>query len=155
MNDYERIAKVIRYLDECRDRQPDLRTAADQLGLSPFHFHRLFRRWAGITPKSFVECLTLRAAKEALRDGHSVLETAIASGLSGPGRLHDLLIKWEAVTPGEFRQKGAGLEIRYGFGTTPFGRCLIAQTKRGISHFAFVPEGSELDSESEALTELR
>ena len=143
MNDYERIAKVIRYLDACREDQPDLATLARQAGVSPYHFHRLFTAWAAITPKDFLQCLTLEHAVAMLRRGNSVLDAALAAGLSGPGRLHDLCVHLEAATPGEVKSGGAGWRISAGFAASPFGRCLIAQSPRGICHLAFVEPGRE------------
>lgn len=138
MNNYQRIALVIRYLDETHTRQPDLAALADYVGLSPFHFHRLFSAWAAITPKDFLQCLTLAHAKELLRKGESVLDAALTSGLSGPGRLHDLCINLEAASPGELKCGGEGWEIAAGFADCPFGRCLIAQGPRGICRLTFV-----------------
>lgn len=141
MNDYERVARVINYLDEHHLEQPDLALLAGQLELSPFHFHRLFSRWAGVTPKDFLQCLTISHAKKLLRAGESVLEAALASGLSGPGRLHDLCVDLEAASPGELKSGGAGCEVRYGFAATPFGESLAGQTQRGICHLSFVEPG--------------
>lgn len=138
MNDYERIAFVIRYLDEHRTEQPDLATLADCVGLSPFHFHRLFSDWAAITPKEFLQCLTLSHARKLLRQGKSVLDASIVSGLSGPGRLHDLCIKLEAASPGEMKSGGEGWSIAFGFADSPFGSCLVGESPRGICHLAFV-----------------
>jgi AraC family transcriptional regulator, regulatory protein of adaptative response / methylated-DNA-[protein]-cysteine methyltransferase len=138
MNDYERIARVIRYLVEHHTEQPDLATLAEQVGLSPFHFHRLFSAWAGITPKDFLQCVTLSHAKALLRRGESVLDTALVSGLSGPGRLHDLCASLEAASPGEVKSGGAGWTITAGFADSPFGRCLVGASPRGICHLAFV-----------------
>jgi AraC family transcriptional regulator of adaptative response/methylated-DNA-[protein]-cysteine methyltransferase len=140
MNDYERIARVIEYLDEHYTEQPDLAVLAEHIGLSPFHFHRLFSSWAGITPKDFVQCLTLNHAKELLRQGQSVLDAALGAGLSGPGRLHDLCITLEAASPGEIKSGGAGCEIRFGFAKTPFGDWLTAENSRGVCHVEFVEE---------------
>ena len=109
MNDYERIAEAIRFLDEHRDEQPDLATLSARIGLSPSHFHRLFSAWAGATPKDFLQCLTLSHARELLRRGETVLDAALDSGLSGPGRLHDLCVTLEAATPGEIKARGAGM----------------------------------------------
>jgi AraC family transcriptional regulator of adaptative response/methylated-DNA-[protein]-cysteine methyltransferase len=140
MNDYERIARVIRYMDEHQEEQPDLATLAEHVGLSASHFHRLFSAWAGITPKDFLQCLTLSHAKERLREGNSVLHASLDTGLSGPGRLHDLCVNLEAATPGEVKSGGAGLTITAGFAETPFGSGLVAETPRGICHLSFVEE---------------
>jgi len=143
MNDYERIAQVIRYLDDRHVEQPALATLAARTGLSRFHFHRLFSTWAGITPKGFLQCLTLSRAKDLLRDGESVLDVALESGLSGPGRLHDLCVNLEAASPGELKSGGAGWTISAGFAETPFGKCLVAEGPRGICHLSFVESESE------------
>ncbi|MGY8687504.1 MAG: helix-turn-helix domain-containing protein, partial [Verrucomicrobiales bacterium] len=118
MNDYARIAKVIRYLDECHSHQPHLAAVAALLGQSPFHFHRLFKHWAGITPKAFVQCLTLEEAKRGLQAGRSESDSTLDDGLSGPGRLHDLCVKLEAASPDEIKSGGQGLELSYGIGQT-------------------------------------
>jgi AraC family transcriptional regulator of adaptative response/methylated-DNA-[protein]-cysteine methyltransferase len=141
MNDYERVAKVIRFLDQHHTEQPDLSALANAAGLSVFHFHRLFSSWAGVTPKDFLQCLTLEHVKHLLHDGESVFNAAIDAGLSGPGRLHDLCVTLEAASPGEMKNGGAGMQIEYGFADTPFGEALIAETKRGICHFSFVDVG--------------
>src|ERR1051326_2165561 len=98
MNDYERVATVIRYLDRHHTEQPDLHALAQSVGLSPFYFHRLFSRWAGVTPKDFLQCLTLEHVKALLRTGDSILDAALNAGLSGPGRLHDLCVTLEAAS---------------------------------------------------------
>ncbi len=141
MNDYERVANVIRFLDRHHTEQPDLAALANAAGLSVFHFHRLFSSWAGVTPKDFLQCLTLEHVKQLLHDGESVFDAAINAGLSGPGRLHDLCVTLEAASPGEMKKGGAGMQIEYGFADTPFGEALIAETKRGICHFSFVDVG--------------
>lgn len=135
--DYQRIAQAIRFMDDNARSQPDLTEVADHVGLSEYHFQRLFKRWAGISPKRFLQFLTKENAK-ALLSRTSVLSAAFESGLSGPGRLHDLLVQCEAVTPGEYRTKGAGVEISYGYHLTPFGECLLALTGRGVCFLAFV-----------------
>ncbi len=140
MNDYERVARVIRFLDRHHTEQPDLAALADAAGLSPFHFHRLFSNWAGVTPKDFLQCLTLEHVRQLLREGDNVFDAAINAGLSGPGRLHDLCVTLEAASPGEMKSGGAGLEIDFGFADTPFGEAVIAETKRGICHLSFVDE---------------
>jgi AraC family transcriptional regulator, regulatory protein of adaptative response / methylated-DNA-[protein]-cysteine methyltransferase len=144
MNDYERIALVIRYLDAHRTEQPDLTTLAGYVGLSPFHFHRLFSAWAAITPKDFLQCLTLSHAKELLRKGASVLDVALISGLSGPARLHDLCVSLEAASPGELKSGGEGWTISAGFADGPFGRCLVGESPRGICHLSFVESGDDM-----------
>jgi AraC family transcriptional regulator of adaptative response/methylated-DNA-[protein]-cysteine methyltransferase len=149
MNDYERIAQVIRFLDARHVEQPDLTTLAGRAGLSQFHFHRLFATWAGVTPKDFLQCLTLAHAKKLLRDGAPILDVALESGLSGPGRLHDLCVNLEAASPGELKSGGAGWTISTGFAESPFGKCLIAEGPRGICHLSFV------DNEKAALAELQ
>jgi AraC family transcriptional regulator, regulatory protein of adaptative response / methylated-DNA-[protein]-cysteine methyltransferase len=138
MNDYERIAQIIRFLDECHVEQPQLAALAERAGLSRYHFHRLFRGWAGVTPKDFLQCLTFAHARELLREGGSILDAALESGLSGPGRLHDLFVNLEAASPGEWKSGGAGWTISFGFAESPFGKCLIAEGPRGICHLSFV-----------------
>jgi AraC family transcriptional regulator of adaptative response/methylated-DNA-[protein]-cysteine methyltransferase len=138
MNDYERIARLIRYLDQRHTEQPDLAALAECAGLSQFHLHRLFSAWAGITPKDFLQCLTLSHAKDLLRRGESVLGAALDAGLSGPGRLHDLCVSLEAASPGELKSGGEGWTISAGFAESPFGTCLIASGPRGICHLSFV-----------------
>jgi AraC family transcriptional regulator of adaptative response/methylated-DNA-[protein]-cysteine methyltransferase len=135
--DYRRIEQAIRYIEANRASQPDLEAVAAHVGLSEFHFQRLFTRWAGISPKRFLQFLTKENAKQLL-SRHSVLQAAYAAGLSGPGRLHDLFVECEAVTPGEYRSGGRGMTISYGFHPTPFGECLLALTGRGICRLAFV-----------------
>jgi len=141
MNDYERVASVIRFLDRNHTEQPDLAALAKAAGLSSFHFHRLFSTWAGVTPKDFLQCLTLEHVKQLLRDGDNVFDAALNAGLSGSGRLHDLCVTLEAASPGEMKSAGAGIEVDYGFTPTPFGEALIAETKRGVCHLSFVDQG--------------
>jgi AraC family transcriptional regulator of adaptative response/methylated-DNA-[protein]-cysteine methyltransferase len=144
MNDYERVATTIRFLDQHHTDQPNLAALARGAGLSPFHFHRLFSAWAGVTPKDFLQCLTVEHVKALLRDGDTVLNTALEAGLSGPGRIHDLCVTLEAASPGEMKDGGAGLKITYGFARSPFGAALIAETDRGICHLSFTgDEGRE------------
>ncbi len=137
-SDYERIERAIRYLDAHRLEQPRLADVAAEIGLSEHHFQRLFRRWAGVSPKRFVQYLTAEHAKQLLRAGASVLDTAFETGLSAPSRVHDLLVSLEAVTPGEYKRRGAGLTIRHGLHPSPFGATLVATTERGILSLAFV-----------------
>lgn len=135
--DYARIERAIRFLDRERATAPSLAAVAEHVGLSEAHFQRLFTRWAGISPKRFLQHRTAEVVKQLLRERRALLDVSYEAGLSGPGRLHDLLVNAEAVTPGEYQRAGAGLEIRYGFHPTPFGECLIALTPRGICHLAF------------------
>lgn len=137
---YRRIEQALLFLDTHRERQPGLNEIARHIGLSDFHFQRLFSQWVGITPKRFLQFLTKEHAKGLLAEAPNVLDAAYRSGLSGPGRLHDLFVKTEAITPGEYRALGAGLTISYGFHPTPFGECLLALTERGICALAFVEQ---------------
>jgi AraC family transcriptional regulator, regulatory protein of adaptative response / methylated-DNA-[protein]-cysteine methyltransferase len=137
MNDFARVAEVIRYLDEHRERQPALAEIAQVTALSESHLHRLFQRWAGVTPKDFLQCLTAEDAKRRLRDSASVLDAALDAGLSGPGRLHDLLVTIEGASPGEFKTGGRGITIEWGFAESPFGLSSVGWNARGICHVAF------------------
>jgi AraC family transcriptional regulator of adaptative response/methylated-DNA-[protein]-cysteine methyltransferase len=148
--DFARIARAIRFIDAKFREQPRLAAIAAHAGLSEFHFNRLFRRWAGVTPKQYLAFVTGNAAKGALRT-QPVLDAAYSVGLSGPGRLHDLIVSLDAMTPGELKSQGAGTVIRHGFTDTPFGRALVAATSRGICHLAFVEAGKE----KAAIQELR
>ena len=141
--DYERVERAIRYLEENYRRQPGLKDLARGAGLSEFHFQRLFRRWAGISPKRFLQYLTADHAARRLRATGSSLEAAYEAGLSGGGRLHDLFVNLHAVTPGELKRAGAGLTIQYGFHPSPFGECLIGVTARGVCHLGFVPPAGQ------------
>ena len=138
MNDYERVARIIRYLDAHSEEQPGLDVLAAEAGLSESHFHRLFSRWAGVTPKDFLQCLTAEKARERLQRGESVLDAALGAGLSSPGRLHDLCVTLEAASPGEIKAGGEGWEIVAGFAETPFGLACLAHGPRGLCHLAFV-----------------
>ena len=135
--DYRRVAAAIEYIDANVRAQPSLEEVADAAGLSPHHFHRLFRRWAGTTPKRLLQLLTLEDAKERLEASRPVLSTAWDVGLSGPGRLHDLFVTLDGVTPGEFATGGRGLRVTYGLAATPFGAALIGRTDRGVCHLSF------------------
>ena len=141
VEDYSRVEKAILFLEQNYHRQPELHEIADSVHLSEFHFQRLFRRWAGITPKRFVQFLTLEHAKQLLADSRSVLDATYDAGLSSPGRLHDLFVNIEAMTPGEYKAQGAGLRITFGFHPSPFGECLVAVTERGICGLGFVDAG--------------
>ncbi|MEG9860930.1 MAG: bifunctional helix-turn-helix domain-containing protein/methylated-DNA--[protein]-cysteine S-methyltransferase [Parvularculales bacterium] len=135
--DYDRIASAIEYIQAHYRDQPSLDDIATHIGLSPHHFQKLFSRWAGISPKAFVQSLTLNHAQRLLRDTASILEASLESGLSGPGRLHDLFITHEAMTPGDWKSHGYGLEMFYGFHHSPFGACLLMATERGLAGVAF------------------
>ncbi len=145
--DYRTIEQAIRYLEGNARRQPDLKEVAAAVGLSEFHFQRLFTRWAGISPKRFLQFITKEHAKELLDRSTNLLDTTVQVGLSSLGRLHDLFITTEAVTPGEYKNRGGGLTIRYGLHPSPFGICLIGLTDRGICHLGFVQrsEGAAID----------
>ncbi len=136
--DYQIIAQAIQFVERNFQRQPSLNEIAASIGLSEFHFQRLFTLWAGISPKRFLQYLTKEYAKKMLEESASILEASYSSGLSGPGRLHDLFVATEAVTPGEYKQRGQGLRISYDFYPSLFGECLIARTERGICYLAFV-----------------
>lgn len=138
--DYERIAFAIRWLEQHAAEQPELGDLATALNQSTYHVQRLFKRWAGITPKQFLQYLTVSHAKRLLRHSHDVLSASLEAGLSGPGRLHDQMVNIEAMSPGEYRNGAHGLEIRYGFHPSPFGTCLLALTNRGICHLGFSME---------------
>ena len=141
--DFARIARAIRFIDANFRAQPRLAAIAASAHLSEFHFNRLFRRWAGVTPRQYLAHVTARAARGALVSTPSVLDAAYCVGLSGPSRLHDLMVTLDAVTPGELKARGRGMQITYGFTDTPFGRALLASTARGLCHLAFVESGAE------------
>src|SRR5688572_24234317 len=136
--DYIRVEAALNYLAQHGDRQPTLGDVAAHVGLSEHHLQRLFTRWAGISPKRFLQFQTVESAKSLLRDSRSVLDTTYTTGLSSGGRLHDLFVTLEAVTPGEFKTGGAGLTIARGFHDSPFGECLVAVTERGLCGLSFV-----------------
>jgi AraC family transcriptional regulator of adaptative response/methylated-DNA-[protein]-cysteine methyltransferase len=138
LSDYDRIAEAIKYIEENSSLQPSLDDIASHVGLSPFHFQKLFSRWAGISPKRFLQFVTLTNAKKILKQA-SILDTTYEVGLSSPSRLHDLFISAEGISPGEYKNKGSELSISYGTAPSPFGECFIAETDRGICHLAFEP----------------
>lgn len=140
---WRKMGRAIRYLSEHYQDQPDLEEAASVAGLSPYHFQRLFSRHVGVSPKAFVSHLTLNHAKTELQHGASVLEAALDAGLSGPSRLHDLCLKVEAMTPGDYAKGGEGLLIEYGFHDCPFGVTLVMATDKGVCGMAFGDEGEE------------
>lgn len=146
MTNYERIEKAINYINDHFQQQPDLDEVAKQVHLSPFHFQRLFKDWAGVTPKKFLQYISLEHAKQLLKKDHSLADVSFETGLSGTSRLHDLFISIEGMTPGEYKNDGENLVINYSFAETPFGDVLIASTEKGICHISFVEdEKAELE----------
>ncbi len=145
---YKLIEQAIQYIEANVQRQPELEEIASAIGLSEYHFQRLFTNWTGISPKRFMQFLTKEHAKELLNKSENLLDTTHQIGLSSLGRLHDLFVTTEAVTPGEYKSGGAGLTIHYGIHPTPFGKCLIATTERGICNLSFVStsEGQVIDN---------
>jgi AraC family transcriptional regulator of adaptative response/methylated-DNA-[protein]-cysteine methyltransferase len=139
-----RIAAALRYVIDHGQEQPSLESMAEQAGLSPFHFQRIFKRWAGISPKRFLQYVTLANAKRSLAADASVLDAALDAGLSGPSRLHDLFVACDALTPGEFKALGEKLVIRWGLHDAPLGRVLIGTTERGVCWLAFVEDDDAL-----------
>jgi AraC family transcriptional regulator of adaptative response/methylated-DNA-[protein]-cysteine methyltransferase len=149
--DYQRIAEAIEYYQAHFREQPSLDTVAAQVHVSLHHFQRMFRQWAGVTPKQFLQYISLEHAKTLLeKPGTTLFDTAFDTGLSGTGRLHDLFIKVEGMTPGEYKNGGAGLTIQYSFAESPFGPVFVASTGKGICHMAFADEGPDA-----ALDELK
>jgi AraC family transcriptional regulator of adaptative response/methylated-DNA-[protein]-cysteine methyltransferase len=138
VDDYERIAHAITFIEKNFRRQPGLDEIAASVHLSEHHFQRLFSRWVGISPKRFLQYLTKEYAKKVMEKSRSLLEVTFEAGLSSPGRLHELFVTCEAMTPGEYKSEGQGLVIFYGFHPTPFGECLLAATARGICALYFV-----------------
>ncbi len=148
---YETVKKAIEYLTENAQRQPTVSELAEQVGLSSSHLTKLFEDWAGISPKQLLKVITLGYAKEAVLHAKNNLDAAYSSGLSGGGRLYDLFITLEKVTPGEYKSMGKGLTFKYGFHDSPFGTCLISANDRGLNHLGFL----EASEEGEKLQELR
>ncbi|MGM0429723.1 MAG: bifunctional transcriptional activator/DNA repair enzyme AdaA [Pseudomonadota bacterium] len=151
MSDYIRIEKAMTYMSEHISRQPTLEEVAAHVHLSPFHFHRMFCKWAGTTPKRFLQALTLERSKRMLKEESSLMDISLSMGLSGGSRLYDHFVKLEAVTPGEYRNGGQGVTIQYGVNETPFGKIFVAITPRGVCRIEFL--GSR--SAAEVLTDLR
>ena len=143
MTNYERIEKAIGYINRNFREQPDLDEVAKQVYLSPFHFQRLFKEWAGVTPKKFLQFISLEHAKQLLQQKHSLADVSFEAGLSGTSRLHDLFISIEGMTPGEYKNEGESLQINYSFAETFFGDVLIASTHKGICHIAFLKNQEE------------
>ncbi len=141
--DYAVVCRAIEFISKRRRDQPDIDAIADAAGVTPTELHHLFRRWAGLTPKEFLAALTLDHARALLRDSASVLDASYEVGLSGPGRLHDLFVTYEAVSPGEWKSGGEGLVMTYGFHPCPFGTALVMATPRGLAGVAIADPGKE------------
>jgi AraC family transcriptional regulator of adaptative response/methylated-DNA-[protein]-cysteine methyltransferase len=149
--DYDHVRRIVAYLSQRWRDQPSLEAIADHVGLSTTHVHHLFRRWAGLTPKAFLQAITLDNAKTLLAGSASVLDAAYEVGLSGPGRLHDLFVTHEGMSPGEYKTGGAGLLMRFGFHPSPFGEAILVATERGLAGLGFVDEGDR----AAALADMR
>jgi len=139
--DYDRIEQSIQFIETHFEDRPGLQDIATHVGMSEFHFQRLFSRWVGISPKRFLQFLTKEHVKSLLARPSPVLDAALEVGLSGPGRLHDLFVACEAVTPGEYKTQGRGLRITFGVHDSPFGRCLVGLTERGLCWLSFLRDG--------------
>ena len=143
LRDYDAVRRTIAFISQHWREQPTIEAMADAASVTPDELHLLFRRWAGLTPKAFMQALTLDHAKRLLRDSASVLDAAYDSGLSGPGRLHDLFVTHEAMSPGEWKKGGAGTTLRYGFHPSPFGTAIVIASERGLAGLAFANSGEE------------
>ncbi|MEA2886445.1 MAG: AraC family transcriptional regulator [Bradyrhizobium sp.] len=143
LRDYDSVRRAIAFISEHWRAQPTIESMADAAGVTPDELHHLFRRWAGLTPKAFMQALTLDHAKGLLRDSASVLDAALDSGLSGPGRLHDLFVTHEAMSPGEWKNGGAGMTLAYGFHASPFGTAIVIASGRGLAGLAFADASEE------------
>src|ERR1700748_1616359 len=143
LRDYDSVRRAIAFISEKWRTQPTIEAVADAAAVTPDELHHLFRRWAGLTPKAFMQALTLDHAKGLLRDSASVLDAALDSGLSGPGRLHDLFVTHEAMSPGEWKNGGAGMTLRYGFHPSPFGTAIVIASGRGLAGLGFADPGEE------------
>jgi len=143
LRDYDTVRRAIAFISENWRAQPTIEAIADAAAVTPDELHHLFRRWAGLTPKAFMQALTLDHAKSLLRDSASILDAALDSGLSGPGRLHDLFVTHEAMSPGEWKTGGAGMTLRYGFHPSPFGTAIVIASERGLAGLAFADPGDE------------
>src|SRR5215210_4789888 len=141
--DYDVVRRAIAHIKGNWRAQPEIEQIAEAAGVTPTELHHLFRRWAGLTPKAFVQALTLDSARQLLRDSASVLDATYEVGLSGPGRLHDLFVTHDAMSPGEWKAGGEGLTISYGFHPSPFGTVLVMATDRGLAGLAFADPGEE------------
>ncbi len=142
-DDYDVVRRAIGHIRDHWREQPEIDAIAEASGVTPTELHHLFRRWAGLTPKAFLQALTLDGARQLLRDSASVLDATYEVGLSGPGRLHDLFITHEAMSPGEWKSGGERLTMRYGFHPSPFGKALVMATERGLAGLAFADPGDE------------
>ena len=151
--DYQQIRRAIAFLSETWTEQPSLERLAQHLGLSPAHCQKLFKRWCGLSPKEFVQAITIDRARNLLHGSASLLETAYEVGLSGAGRLHDLFVSHEAMTPGDYKRRGDGIEMAYGFHPSPFGEALLLTTERGVAGLAFVDEDKG-QSQTDALVDM-
>lgn len=143
MTDYERIEKAIDFISRNFKQQPDLDEVAREVHLSPFHFQRLFKEWAGVSPKKFLQYISLEYAKSLLKQNFTLADTSFEAGLSGTSRLHDLFVSIEGMTPGEYKNEGENLVINYSFAETPFGDILIASTHKGVCHISFSKDEKE------------
>jgi AraC family transcriptional regulator of adaptative response/methylated-DNA-[protein]-cysteine methyltransferase len=150
-SDYAVIRRAIEFISLAWREQPSLETIASHVGMAPLALQRLFTRWAGLTPKTFLQAVTLDHARDLLSGSASLLDASYELGFSGPGRLHDLFVTHEAITPGAFKARGAGLTIRWGFHPSPFGRALVMATERGLAGLGFADEGHE----TQALDDMR
>src|SRR6266566_137198 len=139
-HDYDLIRRAIAFLSATWTEQPSLERLAEHLGLSPAHCQKLFKRWCGLSPKEFVQAITVDHARNLLAGSASVFDTALEVGLSGGSRLHDLFVSHEAMTPGDYKRRGEGLDMAYGFHASPFGEALLIATDRGVAGLAFVDE---------------
>src|SRR5471032_907743 len=151
LRDYDSVRRAIAFISEHWRTQPTIEAMADAAAVTPDELHHLFRRWAGLTPKAFVQALTLDSARELLRSSASVLDASYEVGLSGPGRLHDLFVTHESMSPGEWKTGAEGLTISYGFHPSPFGTALVMATERGLAGLAFADAGEE----AAALADMR
>jgi AraC family transcriptional regulator of adaptative response/methylated-DNA-[protein]-cysteine methyltransferase len=151
LRDYDSVRRAIAFMSNHWRVQPAIEAVAEAASLTPDELHLLFRRWAGLTPKAFMQALTLDHAKSLLRDSASVLDAALDSGLSGPGRLHDLFVTHEAMSPGEWKSGGEGLALRYGFHPSPFGTAVVIASERGLAGIAFADPGEK----PEALADMQ
>jgi AraC family transcriptional regulator of adaptative response/methylated-DNA-[protein]-cysteine methyltransferase len=151
LRDYDSVRRAIGFISEHWRTQPTIEAMAEAASVTPDELHHLFRRWAGLTPKAFMQALTLDHAKGLLRDSASVLDAALDSGLSGPGRLHDLFVTHEAMSPGEWKNGGAGMTLRFGFHPSPFGTAVVIASGRGLAGLAF----ADANEEAAALADMQ